>query len=102
MKTAAEINMSYSEFWEITPHEFSLQVEAYSNKKVEESKEKITLAYVNALWTIQWLGDKKSQPKPLNEILGIKPEKKVMTDEQMLQKAKQLNAIFGGETIEST
>lgn len=102
MKTAAEINMNFTEFWEITPHEFSLQVEGYTSRKTEETKEQITLAYTNALWTIQWLGDKKGHPKPLNEILGIKEEKKVMTDEQMLQKAKQLNAIFGGETIEST
>lgn len=99
MKIAAEIGMNFSEFWEITPYELSLQVGAYSKRKELESKEKITLAYTNAMWTIQWLGDKKGHPKPLNEYLGVKEEKKVMTDQQMLAQVKQLNALFGGSEV---
>lgn len=56
---------------------------------------------MNAAWTIQWLGKKSNHPRPLKEILGgIGKEKKVMTDEQMLEKVKTLNRIFGGEVIE--
>ena len=101
MKIAAEIEMNFSEFWEITPYELSIQVDGYSKRKKAESEEKVTLAYTNALWTIQWLGDKKGHPKPLNEILGIKEEKKVMTDKQMLAQVKQLNALFGGSDVEN-
>ena len=82
---------------QMTPREFSIYVDAYSSKKEEESKEKITLAYLNAVWTIQWLGKKNNHPKPLKEILeGTKP-KEIMTDEQMLAVVKNLNAMFGGE-----
>ena len=101
MKIAAEIGMNFSEFWEITPYEWSLQVEAHSKRKKEANEEQVTLAYVNALWTIQWMGKKENHPKPLNEILGIKEEKKVMTDQQMLEKVRQLNAIFGGREVEN-
>jgi len=50
------------------------------------------------MWTIQWLGKRHQHPRPLKEILNnIGKEKKVMTDEQMLEKVKALNALFGGE-----
>ena len=65
MKIAAEIGMNFSEFWEITPYEWSLQVEAYSKRKKEDNEQQVTLAYVTALWTIQWLGKKENHPKPL-------------------------------------
>ena len=49
------------------------------------------------MWTIQWLGKKSDHPKPLQEILdGLYKEKKVMTDEQMLNQVKLLNKLFGG------
>lgn len=88
--------MSPLEFWELTPYELSLKVKAYSQKRTEETKEKITIAYLNSLWTIQWIG--KKRPKPLKDILdSIGKEKKIMTDEQMLKRVKMINAIFGGE-----
>ena len=99
MRTATKAEISISEFWEMTPYEMNLVIEAYNERKEERHKESVTLAYVNALWTIQWLGDKKGHPKPLNEILGIKKEKKVMTGEQMLEQVKQLNALFGGNEV---
>lgn len=83
------------EFWELTFFELQLVIDAYRKKKNDEGKEKITLAYLNSMWTIQWLG--KNKPKPLSEILGEKKEKKVMSDNEMLEKVKMLNAMFGGE-----
>ena len=53
------------------------------------------------MWTIQWLGKKSQHPRPLKEILdNLYKEKKVMTDSQMLNQVKVLNAIFGG-TVEN-
>lgn len=102
MKVAAEIGMNFSEFWEITPYELSLQVDGYSKRKKADSEEKVTLAYTNAMWTIQWLSsNKKDRPQPLEKILDIKKEKKVMSSEQMLAQVKQLNALFGGSEVEN-
>jgi len=73
-------------------------IKTYSEKKKEESKEKLTLAYINAMWTVQWLGKKSNHPRPLKEILeSIDKDKKQMSDEEMFEKVKALNALFGGE-----
>lgn len=96
MELAALIGISISDFWDMTPHELNTYANAFSEREKQEYKQKIELAYINAMWTIQWLG--KKQPKPLQDILdSIGKEKKVMTDEQMLAKVKALNAMFGGE-----
>lgn len=85
------------EFWEITPYELSLKVSAYAEKEKSRVKENITLAYLNAMWTIQWLGKSHQQPKPLKTILeSIEKEKKVMTEDEMLERVKALNRLFGG------
>ena len=82
----------------MTPYELNIYAQTYSEKQQEEMKEKITLAYLNSMWTIQWLGKRHQQPKPLKEILkNIGREKKRMTDEQMFNQVKVLNAVFGGE-----
>ena len=82
----------------MTPYELNIYAQTYSEKQQEEMKEKITLAYLNSMWTIQWLGKKHQQPPPLKEILqSIGREKKKMTDEQMFNQVKVLNAVFGGE-----
>lgn len=97
LETATLCGISPLEFWELTPFELSLMIKAYAKRKEEESKERLILTYLNSLWTIQWLGKKSNHPKSLKEILeGGKP-KKIMTDEQMLEKVKILNAMLGGE-----
>lgn len=84
----------------MTPLELNLVAYNYSDKKKDRRKEEIELAYLNAAWTIQWLGKKSSHPKPLQEILDdLYKEKKVMTDEDMLNQVKILNKLFGGEEI---
>lgn len=85
----------------MTPYELNIYAEACKNRTIEETKEKITLAYVNAAWTIQWIGKKHQHPKPLKEILeNIGKEKRIMTDDEMLERVKALNAMFGGEVKE--
>lgn len=74
-------------------------IKTYSEKKKEESKEKLTLAYINSMWTVQWLGKKSNHPRPLKEILES-IDKKQMSDEDMFEKVKALNALFGGEVKE--
>lgn len=81
----------------MTPYELNICAKNYKKRKLEETKERITNAYLNAMWTIQWLGKRHQQPKPLKEILkNIGKEQKIMTDEQMLERVKMLNKILGG------
>ena len=102
MKLAAEIELPFSEFWEMTPYELNLKAKAYSNKQKQEYEDRITLEYYNAKWTIQWLGKKSQHPEPLKKILEnmYKEKKKIMTDEEMLNQVKMLNNLFGGEVKE--
>ncbi|WP_294186344.1 hypothetical protein [uncultured Clostridium sp.] len=93
LKVATLCSLSPLEFWELTPYEFSLVINAYAKRREEEAEEKITLAYINAAWTIQFLG--KNKPK-LDKFIKKKP-KKEMTDEEMLNHVKILNSMLGGE-----
>jgi|LSQX01.2.fsa_nt_gb hypothetical protein len=100
MKLAASIGIPVSEFWEMTPYELNVYAKAYFENKKNEFKEKLTLEYYNAMWTIQWLGKRSQQPRPLQEILeAIDKERKnkVMSDEDMLKQVMVLNKLFGGE-----
>lgn len=80
----------------MTPYELSLAISIYNEKRTFENDEKITLTYINALWTAQWMGGKQKPPS-LQKLLSTNEKKKEMTDEQMLNKVKQLNAALGGE-----
>lgn len=84
------------EFWNLTPFEFSLIINSYSQRREEEAEEKITLAYINAAWTVQFLG--KNKPK-LDKV--IKQKKKEMTNQEMLNQVKILNNLMGGEVVGS-
>ena len=95
--------MPLSEFWEMTVYELNLVANNYFENKKQDYKDKLSLEYYNAMWTIQWLGKKSQQPEPLNKILDNlykeKKENKVMTDQEMLNQVKTLNRMFGGEEI---
>jgi hypothetical protein len=89
-----------SEFWEMTVYELNLVANNYNENKKQDYKDKLSLEYYNAMWTIQWLGKKSQQPEPLNKILdNLYKENKVMTDDQMFEQVKMLNRMFGGEEI---
>jgi hypothetical protein len=97
MKLAATIGIPVSEFWEMTLDELNLYAEMYFDKQEKEFKQKLSLEYWNAMWTIQWLGRKSQHPRPLDEILdSLYKEKEMMTDEEMLNQVKVLNRLFGG------
>ena len=84
----------------MTPKELNIFAKAYQKRKVDDLKEAITVAYLNSQWTIAWIGKKHQHPRPLKEILNsIGKEKVIMTDEQMLERVKMLNAIFGGKVV---
>lgn len=100
MKLAATIGIPVSEFWEMTLDELNLYAKICFDKQKQDFKDRLSLEYYNAMWTIQWLGKKSQQPGALKDILdNLYKEKNVMTDEQMFEQVKALNKMFGGEEI---
>ena len=88
MNSAALINISFSEFWELTPFEFSLKLNSFNKQKKEEQEEKLTLTYLGALW------QRVKKMPDLKDI--IKQEQKEMTSEQILAQIKSINTALGG------
>lgn len=85
----------------MTPKEFFICVDGFNRRKeieAEDFKLKFELekkvlihqAYLISRWV--W-----SKDVDIKKALDFKAESKVMTDEQMLEKVKILNKIFGGE-----
>lgn len=79
----------------MTPYELALFVEAYFEKEEAALKDKLTLV---------WLGEHYHRTKRLpslrDELRKISGEsKQSMTDEEMLETVKRLNAQFGGTFI---
>jgi hypothetical protein len=92
--TAIQVGLSIQDYNEMTPYELSLFVEAFGNKQQAEHDDKMTL-----VWLGEYFHRVKKLPS-LNELLGKKDkqeEKKAMTDNEMLDVVKLLNAKFGGE-----
>lgn len=84
------------DFWELTPYELNCYIDGYIQRQKVDAQQKISIAYTQAYWTIQWLG--KSKPKPLKKILqDMDRPHRAMTNDEMFAAVKQLNAMFGGE-----
>jgi hypothetical protein len=65
---------------------------AYMDEKKLVQKTSIYQAYLISRWVWQKKVD-------IEKILNTEKQKKEMSDEQMFEKVKALNAIFGGEVI---
>lgn len=78
------------EYDEMTPHELNLHIHAYNEQAKAEDREGITLAYLTAYYSrVKKMPDLKS-------LLNREKPKRRLTPEQMLEKAKRLNAALGG------
>jgi hypothetical protein len=79
----------------MTPYELNLFLEVYKEKFESEQKEKLIFV---------WLGEYYHRIKKLPSLKNALKEffgdsNKKMTDEEMLEMVKKLNAQFGGEVI---
>ncbi len=92
----------------MTPKEFNIYLEGYFKRKeleIEDYKTKFELEQKQLIYQAylisRWVWQKNVKIK---EVLKIKEEKRVMTDDEMLQRVKTLNAMFGGKvsTITNT
>jgi len=77
----------------MTPYQLYLVMTEYNDKVKEETQVKLRLAYLNAVWTSRFVWAKKIPS--FEEVTKTKNE---MTDKQMLNVVKQLNARFKGKT----
>lgn len=92
MELAALIDMPIPEFWDITPMELNVRAQGYAKRQEMRQKESVYQAYLISRWVWQKKID-------IKKYLGERKAKTVMTDEEMLEQVKALNAVFGGEVV---
>lgn len=90
------MKLPLNEFWNMTPYEFFILVEAYTEDEEERSKELIIQAYYTESFARM-----KKLPK-LDKILKSTKPKRKQTDEEMLRVVEELNRKLGGEIIGSS
>lgn len=95
LRNAIRADVSIKEFNEMTPYELFLTIDIYSKKEKEKQSSKLREIYIAAVWTSRWVFAKKIPS--FESILKESEPRKDMTDEEMLLKVQQLNAVFGGE-----
>lgn len=92
LKTAILVGLSIQQFDEMTPYELSLSLEAYTESKEAQLKEDLTL-----VWLGEYYHRTKRLPSLKDELKKITAEvKREMSDDEMLEMVKALNAQFGG------
>jgi len=79
---------------DITPKVLNIYAKAYGKERELRQKESIYQAYLISRWVWQKRVDIE---KVVNSIDLKDPKDKEMTDTDMLEQAKRLNALFGGK-----
>ena len=92
MELATSIGVPVSEFWDLTPFELGLVVRGYAKRQEQRQKEDMCQAYLISRWV--W-----AKKIDIKKYLGESKPKRRMTDEEMLAKAKALNALLGGTVV---
>lgn len=77
----------------MTPFELSLSIKSFSDRLKRERDEKLSQA-----WLTAYFQRVKKLPK-LEKLLNQDKPKKPQTQEEMLNKIKELNAQFGGKVV---
>ncbi len=77
----------------MTPAELNIAIRAYADRRKADAKESTYQAYLISRWV--WAKRVNIQ-KMLDDIDKGGREKKTMTDSEMLEKVKALNAMLGG------
>ena len=82
----------------MTPVQLNLYARAYSQRRQEEQR--LSQANIYSLAAlIRPMVWSKHPPSFEKAFPGAKQKSKEMTDEEMLEKIKELNALFGGEEV---
>jgi hypothetical protein len=75
----------------MTPYELMIYVEAYSEKEEARIQEELIL-----VWLGEYYHRQKRLPRIKDELKKLLNKEQSMTDEEMLDVVKTLNAQFGG------
>jgi protoheme ferro-lyase len=79
----------------MTPYELTLSAEAFHELKVAEMERDITMA-----WLREYYHRQKYLPNLKDEIRKLtNKEPEEMTDDEMLEQVKRLNAMMGGSVV---
>lgn len=92
MELAALVGISIMEFWELTPLELNVAAKGYARRQEQQQKLNIYQAYL--ISRLVW-----QKKVDIKKLLGEKKAKKVMTDDEMLDRVMVLNKLFGGEIV---
>ena len=87
---AVEIGMSIPEFWDITPHELNLKINAYGKRQKEQQDAMLIQAFLISRWV--W-----KKRVNIKKLISEEKPKGPMTDDEMLEQVKRLNRMLGGE-----
>ena len=82
----------------MSPYELSLYIEARFEREENEMKERLSL-----VWLGEYYHRTKRLPKLADELKKISGDsKRTMSDDQMLETVKGLNAQFGGVVVKGS
>jgi TorA maturation chaperone TorD len=80
----------------MTPHELSIHIDEYLDREKYMQKERITAAYLGALW------ERVKKMPDLQKIFDNEPQEEKNKDQaaaDMLAEVTRLNAAFGGTVV---
>lgn len=87
------MGISISEYNEMTPYELNLQILGFNEKRKRKDEDKLAMVWLAEYW------HRAKRLPSLKEVLGQKTQpKKQMTNDEILNEVKKLNAAFGGTT----
>lgn len=89
---AVRVGIDLNDFWNMTPYELTIYIDAWNEKEKQEDERYIVSAWLSAAWYRC-----EKLPK-LSEILGREIETE-QTDEQLLESIIELNKKFGGIVV---
>lgn len=91
LEVALVIGLSYTEFWQMTPFEFEIAKKAYNKQNIDKYNSNMTTAYYSAYF------NRTDKMQKLEDYI-IKEEQPLeeMSDEQLMNQIKMLNAMLGG------
>lgn len=92
-KTCIRFGLQPSEYWEMSFEEINAFLEVMQEKEKDQYKYDVSMQFYNAVFN-----NAKRPYEAYQEIIN-ELDKKEMTNDEMENMARRLNAIFGGKTV---